>query len=56
MPNLIGQDILSKPIEFYNTYYIWDGWQYGGYGELLKEMKVNIGNIKIIHLYINFSQ
>jgi hypothetical protein len=52
MPNLIGQDIVSKPIEFYNTYYVGDDWQYGGYNDFLKEMKVNINNIKIIHIYI----
>jgi hypothetical protein len=25
MPNLIGQDIVSKPIEFYNTIHITSG-------------------------------
>lgn len=39
MPNLIGQDTVSEPIEFYNTYYVWDNWQYGGYDDLQKKWR-----------------
>lgn len=39
MPNLISQDLVSQPIELQNTDYAWDDWQYGGYNELLEEVK-----------------